>query len=269
MYVIYVDDEKPAIDNFRLTVANFSEITELHTFQSGEEALEFANGHVVDVAFLDMEMPGIHGLTLARALKAHDREIRVVFVTAFGQYALDAFGVHATGYLLKPYTAGDIHEVLSRCAYCHLPSHRMVVQTIPNLSVTVDGAPFAISGAKPRELFALLIDRGEHGVSMGEVIACLWPERSADHSTQSLYRMTCKRLADALEAAGLGDILCKRENRRYIMTDKIECDLYRILAGDKQAMRRFSGVYLSEYAWAEERTAQLYHMQNEKFIKNS
>lgn len=260
MHVIYVDDERPAIDNFRLTVANFPEIGELHTFQSGEDALEYVKTHTVDAAFLDMEMPGIHGLALARALKNHDSEIRVVFVTAFGQYALEAFGVDATGYLLKPYTAGDIRKELAKCAYRHLPSHRMVVQTIPSLSVTVDGAPLAISGAKPRELLALLVDRGEHGVSMGEAIACLWPERSADGGTQSLYRMTCKRLADALETAGVGNLLSKRENRRYLRTDELECDLYRILAGDKQAARKYNGAYLSEYEWAEERNAQLYRM---------
>lgn len=257
MNIIYVDDEKPAIDNFQLTVANFPEIKELHTFQNGKEALEFAKDHTVDVAFLDMEMPDIHGLELAKALKAHDHEIRVVYVTAFGQYALDAFGVGATGYLLKPYTAGDIHKELAKCSYKHLPSHRMVVQTIPHLSVTVDGTPLQISGGKPRELLALLIESGERGLTIGEAITCLWPERSADAKTQSLYRMTVKRLTDTLESVGVGHVLYRKENCRYIKTNEIECDLYRILAGDKQAARKYNGEYLSEYEWAEERNAQL------------
>lgn len=116
MRIIYVDDEKPAIENFRFTVANFQEVDELSTFQSGEEALEFANSNTVDAAFLDMEMPGIHGLELARALRSRSPEIRIVFVTAYGQYALDAFGVDAVGYVLKPYTAADIRKELSKCA---------------------------------------------------------------------------------------------------------------------------------------------------------
>lgn len=263
MHVIYVDDEMPAINNFRLTVAHFPEIKELTTFQSGEEALEFAKTHTVDAAFLDMEMPGIHGLGLAKALKNHDSEIRVVFVTAFGQYALEAFGVDATGYLLKPYTASDIRKELAKCAYRHLPSHRMTVQTIPNLSVTVDGVPLSVSGAKPREMLALLIDRAEHGFSMGEAIACLWPERPADASTQSLCRMTWKRLTDALESVGMGDIVYTADNRRHLKTDAIECDLYRILDGDKQAARKYNGEYLGEYEWADERNAQLAKMLGE------
>jgi two-component SAPR family response regulator len=262
MHIISVDDERPAIDNFRLTTAHFREIKELHTFQSGEEALDFAKKNTVDAAFLDMEMPGIHGLDLARALKAHDPNIRVIFVTAYRQYALDAFGVDASGYLLKPYTAADIRKELAKCTYKPLPSNRVVIQTIPMLSVTVDGVPLRISGAKPREMLALLIDRGERGFTVGEGIACLWPDRAADSNTQALCRMTWKRLSEVLTNAGVGDIIATTDNRRYLKVDAVECDLYRILAGDKQAARMYSGSYLQEYEWAEERNAQLYSMLN-------
>lgn len=268
MNIIYVDDEKPALDNFRLTVANFPEIKSLHVFQEGEQALEFAKDHTVDAAFLDMEMPGLHGLSLAKALKELDSQIRVIFVTAFGQYALDAWKVDATGYLLKPYTAADIRKELAKCAYKPLPSHRVVIKTIPTLSIMVDGAPLYISGAKPREMMALLIDRGERGFTMGECIACLWPEREADPGTQSLYRMTWKRLADALEGAGVGDLLGTSDNHRFLKTNEVECDLYRILEGDKQAAKKYGGAYLQEYAWAEERNGQLYWMLMGKLHNN-
>ncbi|MBO4990694.1 MAG: response regulator [Firmicutes bacterium] len=65
MRVIYVDDERPALDNFRLTVAGFPQIDQLHLFSDGQAALDFAMENTVDVAFLDMEMPGIHGPALA------------------------------------------------------------------------------------------------------------------------------------------------------------------------------------------------------------
>lgn len=260
MNVIYVDDELPAIQNFRFTVENFSEIKELHTFQNGEEAVQFAQNRAVDVAFLDMEMPGIHGLELAKALKNCVPNMRIIFVTAFSQYALEAFAVDAIGYLLKPYTADDIHKELSKCSYKPLPSHRVVIQTVPGLSITVDGVPLSSLGGKPREMLALLIDKAEQGFTVGECIACLWPERQADSGTQSLYRMTWKRMANALEAAGIGDVLRTSGDRRYLKTEEVDCDLYRILAGNKQAASRYNGIYLQEYAWAEERNAQLYRM---------
>lgn len=264
MRVIYVDDEKPALDNFRLTITNFPEIRTLDMFQEGEKALEFARNNTVDVAFLDMQMPGIHGIELARKLKQHDSNIRVVFVTAFSEYALDAFGVDATGYLLKPYTAADIRKELGKCIYHTLPSHRVVIETIPSLNVMVDGSPLFISGAKPKEMLALLVDRGERGFSVGEGIACLWPDRANDANTQSLCRMTYKRLAAVLEGAGVGDIITTQDNRRYLKVKEVECDLYRILAGDKQAARKYNGQYLQEYSWAEERNSQLYWMLADK-----
>lgn len=268
MNLIYVDDEKTAIDNFCLTVADFSEITQLHTFQSGEDALEFVKHNIVDAAFLDMEMPGIHGLELAKRLKASDPNIRVVFVTAYSQYALDAWGVDATGYLLKPYTAADIHKELAKCAYRPLPSHRVVIQTIPNFLVTVNDAPLRISSAKEQELLALLVDRGDRGFTAGEGIACLWPDRMNDSSTQSLLRMTYKRLLATLDAAGISGILATKNNRRYLKTDAVECDLYRILNGDTKAARKYNGSYLQEYDWAEERNAQLQWMLRGGGIKN-
>lgn len=260
MHIIYVDDEKPALDNFRLTVASFVEIADLQLFQDGSAALAFAAEHTVDVAFLDMEMPGLHGLELAKKLKAQDANIRIVFVTAYSQYALDAWSVDATGYLLKPYTAADIHKELAKCIYRPLPSHQVVIQTIPTLAVMVNGVPLHISSAKAREMLALLVDFGERGFTAGEGIAFLWPEKANNASTQSLLRMTYKRLADTLERAGAGHILASKENRRFIKTDEVDCDLYRILSGDKQAARNYHGQYLQEYSWAEERNSQLYWM---------
>lgn len=265
MKIIYVDDEQPALDNFRLTTQNFTEIASLHMFLDGKEALAYAGENTVDVAFLDMEMPGIHGLELAKALKKIDEHTRIVFVTAFGQYALEAWKVDAVGYLMKPYSAADIHKALSKCAYRALPSQKVEIRTIPTLSVTVNGASLHISAAKPRELLALLVDRGDSGVTTGEAIACLWPERQSDAGTQSLMRMTYKRLAAALEEAGAGEILYTKENRRYLKTDLVSCDLYRILGGDRQALRTYGGEYLREYDWAEQRNGQLHRMISENF----
>lgn len=267
MNVLYVDDEKPAIDNFRLTTADFPEIRSLHCFQRGEDALAFAGQNTVDVAFLDIEMPGLHGIALARALKEHDPDMRIVFVTAYSQYALDAWNVDASGYLLKPYTAADIRTALARCTHRPLPSHQVVIHTIPTLSITVRGTPLHISSAKARELMALLIDHGERGFTAGEGIAYLWPDRSNDAGTQSLLRMTYKRLAATLEEAGAGHILASEGNRRFLRTDQVDCDLYRILAGDRQEARKYNGEYLREYSWAEERNAQLYWMLRGKALE--
>ncbi|MBE6732216.1 MAG: response regulator [Ruminococcaceae bacterium] len=260
MNVIYVDDEQPALDNFRLTVAGFFEIKSLKLFKDGEEAIEWAKGNIVDVAFLDMEMPGVHGLALALKLREFSPNVRIIFVTAFSRFAMEAWGVDATGYVLKPYIAEDIKKELDKCKFRPLPSQHVVINTIPSLSLIVDGKSIHISGAKTREMFALLIDRADRGITSGEGIAYLWPERPNDSSTQSLFRMTFKRLCDTLDAAGVGNIIKTGDNRRYLRVDLVDCDLYRVLSGDKNAAKKYNGEYLSEYSWAEERNAQLYRM---------
>lgn len=261
MHLIYVDDEYPALNNFRLTVAPFLDVESLHMFQDGESALAFAADHPVDAAFLDMEMPGLHGLELAKKLKAQDPNIRIVFVTAYSQYALDAFSVDAVGYVMKPYLTSDIRKELDKVSRIRkIPKHQVEIKTIPTFSVTVDGVPFHMGRRKALELFALLVDRGERGITAGEGIACLWPDRSGDSNTTALFRMTYKRLQDALDEAGVGDIIGSQDNRRFIYTDKVECDLYRILAGDRQEWKRYNGQYLREYSWAEDQNGVLDRM---------
>ncbi len=261
MRVIYVDDEKPALDNFRFTVSSFSEIRSVELFQNVEDALDWVKTNPVDIVFLDVEFPGGDGISLAKKLRELNPSIRVIFITAHSDYALDAWEVDAVGYVLKPYSAADLRKELSKAIrFRPVPIHRVEVCTIPSFSVSVDGEPLYLSRSKARELFALLVDRGERGITTGEGIACLWPERPNDTNTQSLFRMTYKRLADALEKAGVGHIVASLENRRVLRTDQIDCDLYHILEGDEQAARRYDGQYMQEYSWAEDRNGQLTRM---------
>ena len=104
---------------------------------------------------------------------------------------------------------------------------------------------------------ALLVDRAGAGVSTGEAIACLWPDRPNDHNTATLMRMTAMRLMEALRKAGAAQIIGVGNREKWIVRDLVDCDLYRILDGDSQAMRRYSGEYLREYAWAEQTNARL------------
>lgn len=265
MHIIYVDDERPALENFKFTIDKFPQVDSLVMFQDGELALEYVRLHRVDIAFLDMQMPGIHGLDLAVKLKEINSEIMIIFVTAYSQYALDAWNVDASGYLMKPYLADDVKKYLDKYTDAYAQEKDVVIETIPSLSLMVKGKTVHVPGAKTRELFALLVDHGNSGLTPMEGIACLWPDRPNDTKTQSLFRVTYKRLADALAEAGIRDILTTSENRRFLKTNQVDCDLYKILAGDMNVAKKYNGAYLREYAWSEERNAQLYHMLiNEK-----
>ena len=259
MHVIYVDDEKPALENFRWTVAGFEEVKSLQLFNGDEKVIEWAKTHPVDVAFLDMEMAGLHGLELARMLKEVNRNIWVVFVTAYSEYALDAFRVDAIGYVLKPYSKADIKKELEKVAMMRPYVQKKVeIKTFPAFRVMVDGEVLKISNAKSKELLALFVERAGAGLTSGEAISYLWPERMNDTSTQSLYRMTLKRLMDALREAGVEEIIGSSGREKYIHTEKVDCDFYKVLEGDEEACKYYVGEFMQEYSWAEVRNAQLY-----------
>lgn len=261
MQVVYIDNERTELDKFRLAIKGFSEIESVAFFDKEEDALSWCKKNQVDVVFLDVELEKIHGLDLARFLKQIAEDICIVFVTANKQYALQAFGVDAIGYILKPYTQEDVYKELLKAKKLHPTKEKRVkIETIPSFVVSVNDEVLHLGRSKAEELLALLVDKAGCGLTVGEAIACLWPWRTNDENTQSLYRVTCKRLMDALKEVGIADIIVTHGREKYIKKDKVECDLYQILAGDVTARNRYAGEYLREYSWAENRNAQLSRM---------
>ena len=259
MKVIYVDDEELARLNFRIVAEPLGEGDELHLFDDAQSTLEWVRSNDVNVAFLDLELDDdMGGMELARRLQQLRPSVVVVFVTAYSQHALEAFGVGAIGYVLKPYTCEDIRRELAKAARIRpIRSSRVYIQTIPTLQVEVNGTPLELPGGKVGELLALLVDRAGAGVSTGEAIACLWPNRPNDRNTATLMRMTAKRLMDALRKAGIEQIIGIGKRKKWIIRDMVDCDLYRILDGEPHAADCYDGEYLREYSWAEVTNAHL------------
>lgn len=263
MRVIYVDSEKTALEDFKEKVGNFREIRQLRLFSNGQEALNWVMSHPIDVAFLETEIADMSGLELAKRFKELDNNIRLFFITAQEQYALDAFRVKALGYMLKPCTTEEVKDALELAALVrNRPEKRVVIQTIPNFAIWVDGERLSLNGAKKAELLALLVDHGATGITCGEAIACLWPGRPADEKTQTLYRVTFHQLLDELKQAGVDHIIGVEGKRKFLKTEQVNCDLYRILNGETMDIISYGGDYLKEYSWAETRNAQLVSIQS-------
>ena len=250
MHIIYVDDEPMQLKNFQLTAEHLERIDSLRLFDNGTEALEWVKSHVVDTAFLDIEMPGMNGIELAKKLKEISQNIRIIFVTAYAQYALQAFGVNAIGYLLKPYGREDVEKELTKAFYVRdIPEAKIQIQTMPRLSILVDGKPLMLGQTKQAELLALFIDRGEAGVTKLDAMQILWP----GNISESVYWTTMSRLKTTLDHAGISDLIISKGQAKCINTEMVDCDLYRMQQGEKSAVQNYRGKYLEEYPWAEER----------------
>ncbi len=112
---LVVDDEKPARDELVYLLGAFPEIQIEGQGKNGVEALNLIKEHSPDIVFLDVQMPGLDGFGVIKKLA--ERKIRVphiIFVTAFDNYAVQAFEVSAVDYVLKPFDKARLAKAIAR-----------------------------------------------------------------------------------------------------------------------------------------------------------
>jgi two-component system LytT family response regulator/two-component system response regulator LytT len=111
---LVVDDEQLARDELCFLLGQVGGVDIIGQASDGVEALRVAGELRPDVIFLDVQMPGLTGFEVARRLIEADVEAQLVFVTAFDQYAIDAFSVNAVDYVLKPVDADRLEQTIER-----------------------------------------------------------------------------------------------------------------------------------------------------------
>lgn len=114
--VLTVDDEVPSLDELSFLLGCCDNVGSVKVARSTTEALRLLQDHHFDVVLLDIRMPGLDGIELAKVIGRFARPPAVVFVTAHEEYALEAFEGGASGYLLKPVDLRQLVQVLDRIA---------------------------------------------------------------------------------------------------------------------------------------------------------
>ena len=112
--VVIADDEPILCDELKCLLEDTGEAQVVGIGHSGEEALELCGRSGVDAVFLDIQMPVMNGMEAARILSSRPHPPLIVFITAFSNYAVEAFQVEAVDYILKPFDEGDIDRVLKK-----------------------------------------------------------------------------------------------------------------------------------------------------------
>ncbi len=114
---IIVDDEEKALKSLELKIQRFfPEITIVNTFQNPKEAIVFINENKSDILFLDVEMPVLSGFDVLAALNSLETEI--IFVTAYSEYAIEAFKHCAIGYIVKPIDNDELNITVTNALKC-------------------------------------------------------------------------------------------------------------------------------------------------------
>ncbi|MFD3157493.1 response regulator [Haloimpatiens sp. FM7330] len=104
MNCIIVDDEYPAREELKYFINKFSTIKIEKEFDDAIDTLKYLEKSAIDVVFLDINMPKLDGISLSRIISNFHKKPKVIFNTAYKEYAVDAFEVKAFDYILKPYS---------------------------------------------------------------------------------------------------------------------------------------------------------------------
>ena len=251
MNVICVDDERLLAEQVAKLCRELPGVEEAYPFSQPARALEWLESHPADLALLDIDMPGMDGMELAAHIKEEYPKTAIIFLTGYSRYAVDAFRLRVSGYLLKPVDPGQLGEEVEYAFAGQKKQHAHIeARTFGNFDLLVDGRPVPFRQAKCKELLAYLVDRRGSGVSRAEAFAILWEDRPYDRPMQKQFDVIIRSLRDSLREVGVEFIFEMKSGMLRIVPEKISCDLFRFCSGDVSAINEYAGEYMNGYAWA-------------------
>ena len=258
MIAIAVDDEILMLGALVSAVKASPDISQVAQFSGSEEALEFVKDNPVDVAFLDINMRGMGGLALAEKIVAICPDCKIVFCTGYEEYAIEAFKLHASGYLMKPVSAADVQAEIDNIKGLRKQQKPLTVKCFGNFEVYAKGQKLTFKRSKTKELLAFLIDRNGAGVTVAQISIALW-DNDEEQKNHNYIHQLFRDLRQALSDVGVDDIF-ERNNYLYsINPQKVDCDYFNFLQTGKP---EFFGEYMSQYSWAEETCGLLWARKN-------
>ena len=192
--VVVVDDERPALDKLMKLLQNSGMAELTGSFTKPLEALEFLKENRADAIFLDIEMPEMCGIELANHIIGLQERAAIVFVTAYNQYAVEAFRLNAIDYIMKPVTVNRLEEALRKILEVKgldFQTEGINISCFGRFTVCkgIDDVKFRTE--KAEELLAFMIDRRGGFISRSEIIDILWAdfdgERALIHFNTTLH----------------------------------------------------------------------------------
>ncbi len=261
MLIYAIDDEALILESLQRAIREAAPGARLRCFDRVSALLEAitAEGERPDVIFSDIEMPGLGGLELAVKLKTLSPDSRIVFVTGYSQYAVEAFRLHISGYVMKPVTAERVREELEQMGSAPAaPRNRLRVRCFGAFEVFWNGEPLSFSRSKTKELLAFLVDRRGERCTDGELISALWEGTGEPKQRKAYLRTLTADLRAVLSGIGMEELLIRDRRSWAIRPELLDCDYYRMLGGDMDAVNSYRGEYMSRYSWAEFTAGSLY-----------
>lgn len=234
MRTVIIEDEVYILEMMKHLINNNSKYQLVGTFLDSSTALEEVPALNPDVLFVDIEMPKINGLELAAKLKTEHNQI--VFTTAYSQYAVEAFRVQASDYLLKPVTKKAIERITERLEKTKRQmtssfdsGEHIHVQCLGSFkTINNTGKIVKWPTQKTEEMFAYFLTKKGHFISKWELADILWPDKDGEKAVHNVHN-TMYRLKQTLRIYNL-PITIQTLNQSYLLQKRedlvVDLDLY-------------------------------------------
>ncbi len=275
MRIAAVDDEIHVLERFERMASSWTELDLCGLFETGEQLLNYLKDNRLDAVFLDIEMPGVNGLQLSEQIQNLNENIEIIFVTAFNQYAVEAFELQAMDYIMKPLTEERLGKTIRRLLKTDRIStytEKLFIQCFGEFDIYLNGEALTWKNSKAKEVFAFLVHKNGVPVNWEKIAAAVWPDYNSEKA-QTNFHATTYLLRKRLAEAGLSGILDSVRGNYRILKDKVDCDVYQLeemlkknIIKSKEDLRLLEGLtqkgYMegNGYDWAYPRAAELDEM---------
>lgn len=233
--VIIADDEPLALLNMEKKLEEFDSVEVVKAFSTIKDLLDEAPTLDYQVAFLDVEMPGMDGLQVAQILKEWKKNVCIVFVTAYRDYAVQAFEINSLDYLLKPISKSRLEMTINRIHelfQLEIALPTQVQHNEPSLSIQCLGGFTVLHNknivhwrtVKTKELFAFLLSNLNSHVPRDTIIDALWAETEYKKARVQLHT-TVSYLRTTLSALGYFNVLQYVNGCYILQLDNFQSDV--------------------------------------------
>lgn len=216
MNVLLVDDEQLALQDLDYAVNLAIPNANRYCFNNANEALDFAYKNKLDIAFLDINMRIIDGITIAKKLKEKWPKINIIFCTGYDDYMKDAFHLHASGYLMKPITENAIKEEMKNLRYNSEEFKQLLIVDTNNFNI-YDSNHVIIEFKRrlSKELFIILL-KSKKSISINDLCAELWNDDDNLNNNKNYLMQLLTDIRHSFEDHDINGILSKDINGYYL-----------------------------------------------------
>ena len=218
MVTISIDDQKGAAELMQVMMTHIDPDGTHITANNMTEALGIITDET-QIAFLDIEMPGIDGIEGAELLQKRFPMLNIVFVTGHPEYAFRSYDVAASAFLAKPVYERDIEKALTRLRVPIEKKKSPVLVRCSPFTVYVNGETFTFKRNKTNELFAYLVYKNGAYCTTGELLGILY---DGDPDKGGALRQLTMDMRDCLTEAGVSSVIVKKYGKLGIEMMRID-----------------------------------------------